>query len=128
MVKKAAKTITVAQAQELLERIINSSPGAANFKLHVPFVNSVATIGGSPCVGVSQISAGFDWDMGKVFIHSHEPLGEPIDLSKSRSRELEGLRSELHWWIPRIIENENLSAEQKLEQIKKRIEARRKIN
>ncbi len=41
---------------------------------HVVIQLSEPSIGGSACVAVNDICAGFDWDHGKIFIIPSEPL------------------------------------------------------
>lgn len=37
-------------------------------------VNNPGSIGGTPCVPVSSIEAGFDWDSGKLLLRTEKPL------------------------------------------------------
>lgn len=54
-----------------LERIPNSQRSRKH--LVVP-VSSPGSIGGTPCVPVSAIDVGFDWDSGKLLLRTESPL------------------------------------------------------
>lgn len=42
-------------------------------EIFVPVVNP-GTVGGSPCAAVTEVFAGFDWDSGKCFLKTEQPL------------------------------------------------------
>ena len=64
-----------------------------------------ATIGGTPCIGVKQVSPGFDWDAGKFILITEEPLSIPDEKLQEQFRELQKKAGWLDY------ENRNLQAE-----------------
>ena len=93
------------KVQELidaLERINNFHP---NQEVFIPVRAKFTTIGGSPCVGLKHVNAGFDWDSGKVF------LVPDSEVTKSIDSEVEEMRK-LHDRIARLeYENRNLKSD-----------------
>lgn len=64
-----------------------------------------ATVGGTPCVGVKNVSHGFDWDAGKFMLLTAEPLSPPDEKFHEQFKELQGKCGWLQY------ENRNLKAE-----------------
>lgn len=52
---------------------VSARQGGRNWKLFVKVLNPGA-IGGTPCVAVTQLNFGIDWDNGKVLIETDSPL------------------------------------------------------
>lgn len=63
------------------------------------------TVGGVPCVSVTRVSKGFDWDKGKFFIITEEPLTLVDAEFDEKFRKLQ----EDYGWAQ--YENRNLKAE-----------------
>jgi len=49
--------------------------GHGHLPVEVPYNPGVAHVGGTPAKGIRGVSLGFDWDHGRVFVHTTEPLG-----------------------------------------------------
>lgn len=64
-----------------------------------------ATVGGTPCVGITQAGPGFDWDAGKFMLIAAEPLSPPDEKFQEQFRELQ----KKYGWLE--YENRNLKAE-----------------
>jgi hypothetical protein len=52
---------------------VQSSRPRRECKLFVKVLNP-GSVGGTPCVEVTQVNAGFDWDAGKVLLSTDAPL------------------------------------------------------
>lgn len=69
-----------------LSRLLARQPNC-DWKLFVKVFNP-GTVGGTPCVAVTQLNFGIDWDNGKVILETEVPLtklsGEDVaDIHKS---------------------------------------------
>lgn len=62
----------VKEVRDLLNKYVEQQPNLDEFDLAV--VLSEPSIGGRASVSVTSISAGFDWDSGKMFLHTKERL------------------------------------------------------
>lgn len=109
--------MTVTRAIEELQRILETHRSGEDLCLAVPYESSVETLGARCSTPVAGFNPGFDWDRGKVFVSTEQALGEPVELDKSRRRELYLLRCEVLWNLPRILSQDGLTETQKLKVI-----------
>ena len=63
------------------------------------------TVGGAPCVSVTRVSKGFDWDNGKFFVVTEKPLTLVDGEFTEKFKKLQ----EDYGWAK--LENRNLKAE-----------------
>ena len=49
--------------------------GHGHLPVEVPYTRGVAHVGGTPAKAISGVTLGFDWDHGRVFVHTTELLG-----------------------------------------------------
>lgn len=60
------------QSIQVLNSVITHQPNR-DWKLFVKVLNP-GTVGGTPCVAVKGLNAGFDWDAGRILIETDTPL------------------------------------------------------
>lgn len=74
-------SITVDLAIEQLQEL--SARGLGKCELRLPYDPGFRTIGAQPSLEFTNISAGFDWDQGKVFMRPAKPVGaQQAELAK----------------------------------------------
>ena len=64
----------VTQTIAVLERIMEQPHNKRQPPILVVEVFSPGSIGGTPCVVVEHLQAGFDWDSGKVLLRTQQPV------------------------------------------------------
>jgi hypothetical protein len=73
MTQDESKPITVAVAMAVLAEAKSRGENRKDFQLKVR-VLSPGAIGGSPCVSVTSMHLGIDWNDGRVLIDTDKPL------------------------------------------------------
>lgn len=66
--------LTVAEVYQALTDMILKEPSIIDKPLEIPVQSS--SLGGTSAIGISAISRGFDWDIGRVFLHTTKPIIE----------------------------------------------------
>lgn len=95
-----------------------------SYKIVIP-VYRVGSVGGTPSVDVKNISIGFDWDNGKIFVNPESRLRE-IDRDEIKS--LQDKYDELGWKKMQIddLKRENKKLKTENENLKLQIESLQK--
>lgn len=115
--------LTVEQALHIMQRI---AAMRADSHLVVPFEPGHATVGGAPCVRVTQITSGFDWNAGKVFLATEKPLGIcGADLARHRVRT--DAAYEAITWIKMTLNDKRTNDDFKVREISRCVERALKV-
>jgi len=108
--------ITVSEAISRLGQL--AIRGRGDLKLMVPFNPGFATLGPSPATPIVNFSSGFDWDNGRLFLNTVQPLGpageELIQLREQLHRAHEALAL-----VQTLAKDKRLNAEEKLGDVKR---------
>lgn len=100
--------MNILQLKEIIDRIIDRKEDYELEQLRVVIpIKSVRSVGGTPCVDIKSVMAGFDWDNGKLMIYPEQ------DLSKTDHDYLAKIRKqadEIGW---NVYEYNNLKRENK---------------
>ncbi len=83
------------------------------------------TVGGTPCVPILRVHAGFDWDSGKVFLNPGQRLGIVGD-ELIALRERTNDTNETLAWIRMQLRDKRLTPEQKIAEVRNTINAHAK--
>jgi hypothetical protein len=91
-----------------------------DWKVVIP-VRRIGSIGGTPCVNIESVSAGFDWDSGKVFLSTKESLRE---IDRDEIKAIRDKYEELGWSQYKIgkIKKENEMLKKRIEELEKMLD------
>lgn len=92
--------LTVNELRALLDQI--SAAGHGNDKIAIPYNPGGGTIGSKPAVSITGSSNGFDWDHGKVFLHTSKELGLPSADVLERVQKAERHLGRVHILVGRL--------------------------
>ena len=83
----------------------------------IPLSTVFPSVGGQPCLPVTRLGLGFDWDKGKLFISGEEKLAKYSDIEPET---VQKLRKDLDsWaWQTRQVEAENKKLKKELAKLK----------
>lgn len=108
---------------QLIEFLVDlQARGHGENSVVLPVHTLSPTIGGRKSVGVHGGELGFDWDMGKVFLNTSEPLSLHETKMQQAYRKMEHRAGMLHVGLSRILKNPALSADDKINQLNQMLE------
>ena len=104
-----------------LQRVCQFAKGRMDdWRVVIP-VYRVGAVGGTPCVNIELVSAGFDWDAGKIFLNTKEEL-RVIDTDEIKA--LKDEYKELGWKYSEIsgLKKENEQLRKKVEELQTQLD------
>jgi len=104
-----------------LQRVCQFAKGRMDdWKVVIP-VRRIGSIGGTPCVDIELVSAGFDWDAGKIFLNTKEEL-RVIDTDEIKA--LKDEYKELGWKYSQIsgLKRENKKLKERIKELENKYE------
>lgn len=108
---------------EIVERLGAISVTNGSDKVAIAKKTVSPGIGSLPCVAITDVHVGFDWDMGTVFLQTESPI-QAMDEEFVASQQLMHSLQEQLYWVGHTL-RENVSAEEKVARISQMLEARR---
>lgn len=94
---------------ELAERLnAMCTAGQGNQPAVIAFDPGYTFMGGRPTVAITGASAGFDWDHGKVFLHTAKRLGPDNEALKRLHMQLD-MHAAARYRAQRLLKNPKLS-------------------
>ena len=96
--------MNIRELQIIIDHIVSDLHDYQNPNVMV-VIKRPGSAGGTPCVGIGNVSVGFDWDSNKIMLIPDEALSmsDPGDVAKIKK-----LQDEYGW---ALYENRNLKAE-----------------
>jgi hypothetical protein len=85
----AVPALTLDALIQALVELRARQPELGTAAVELPYDPGHTTLGSHPAVGITRVSAGFDWDMGRVFLSADRPVGIPEQALRARQRYFE---------------------------------------
>lgn len=117
--------LTVRQLRDKLqEYIVRSSRDGGEDELVIRSHHLHGSIGGLPCIAVTGMYIGFDWDMGKVFLETETPVRSAGEAFRREQWYARHMADELgHIWL--ILRNRDLDDHGKIKAIQRMLQRSR---
>lgn len=82
-------------------------------RIEIPWDPGYPSLGGRAAVGTRCLSAGFDWDQGRLFLQPLQPVGKVFNEQQLQLRRLQDRETRIHL----ILKKEEWSEAKRLEKI-----------
>ena len=70
--------MNIFELKEKIDRIISTKQDYELDRMRVVIpIKTIGSVGGTPCVDIKSVMAGFDWDDGKLMLYPVEELSRP---------------------------------------------------
>lgn len=112
--------LTVQELRDALDKLC--AKGLGDKVVSIPYDPGHSTIGASPSVGVTTITAGFDWNHHKVFLNPTKRLGVPDDQLRTLVQEAQRKVDKMHMLIYRLNPDSPIPMDEQLDSLKSNIQ------